>query len=573
MTESFSSVATTLTLADGLVLVSWFKPLLMLAVLGPWAWVVSAIYDKDAVRWYFKRQAWNLGHMAAAIAAVGVVLLAPLTFWITWPIMAVILIVDLAVYFLLRNADDRVPAGSKWRLNVGAWLEARAARKQAKVQAASVSMSIKGPKGVLQPPLKDSPEFEIRAAAEDLLRRALDARASQLDIMPAKANVYAAAVRVDGVQTVLSQLPAPQAIAVMDFLKGAAGLDVSDRRRKLRGDFKAGPSAMTMYDMSISTQGGSEGMRLTLLIEPAKQVTMKADELGLLPAQRQTLDELIRERKGVVLLAAPGDGGRTTTLYSVVKLHDAYTSNVQTLETEPQATLEGVRQNHFDANGEAEYATTVRSILRRDPQVLGVAECPDDATAKEVARSDGEQTRVYLSLRADSEFHALQIYLQRVGDKKAAAKSLHGVVSQKLARRLCANCRVPFQPTPDMLKKLGLPESVKQLYRKGGTVIMKDKEQTCPVCSGGGHFGQVGVFTVHAIGPAERDLIASEDWQGLRAAFRQHKEPSLREAGLQQVMLGQTTVEEVARITEERKPAPPKPAAGGEARPAQPAAT
>src|SRR5205085_10140609 len=119
---------------------------------------------------------------------------------------------------------------------------------------------------------------------------------------------------------------------------------------------------------------------------------------------------------GVVLLAAPADGGRTTTLYSVLKMHDAYTSNVQTVEMEPQDSLEGVRQNPFEAAGEGpEYSTFVRSILRRDPQVVGIAEMPDEQTAKEIARVDTERTRIYLSLRTDNVMTALQAWATAVG--------------------------------------------------------------------------------------------------------------------------------------------------------------
>jgi len=100
-----------------------------------------------------------------------------------------------------------------------------------------------------------------------------------------------------------------------------------------------------------------------------------------------------------------------------------------------------------------------------------------------------------------------------------------------------------------MLKKLGLPGTTKQLFRKGGQVLVKDKAQTCPVCSGNGFFGQIGVYEVHPIGDGERKLIAQNDITGLRAAFRQKKELSIQQAGIMHVVNGETSIEEVVRIT------------------------
>src|SRR5690606_21206990 len=136
----------------------------------------------------------------------------------------------------------------------------------------------------------------------------------------------------------------------------------------------------------LTTLGAQGGVRTTLLLDPEQAVQRKSDELGLLEPQMAEIKAIVEDGTGVVLLAGPADGGRTTTLYSIVKMHDAYTSNVQTVEIEPQDSLEGVRQNRFDEMAEGpEYSTLVRSILRRDPQVLAVAELPDANTAKEIA--------------------------------------------------------------------------------------------------------------------------------------------------------------------------------------------
>lgn len=559
----------TTTLAmDGLVLVSWWKPLLALLLLGGWAWVVSTIFDKDAARFYLKRRAWNLAHVCVGVAACACMFSGFLPFAIGLPAMAVILLADLIAYFVHHNKSDQVPAGVKWSTNPMDWVQVKKAAKAKKSkQAKGLAMVFRGPKGEVAAPEKETPEFELRLLAEDIVRKGVDVRASQIEILPGKEGIFGVMYTVDGVRQAGQQLSGQQGAAVIDFFKSAVGLDVNDRRRRLQGELKIGfgGAASTMTPTRITTMGTSSGQRLTMLIDPAKQVTLKLEDLGLLPNQLNDLKKIVEDRKGAVLISAPPDNGRTTTLYNMLKQHDAYTSNVQTVETDPQAVIEGVRQNVFDPQVDgAEYSTTVRSILRRDPDAVGVAEMPDENTAKEVARADHDHTRVYLGMSADSPFTAIQLYARAVGDQAKAAESLHGVIAQKLARRLCSNCKSPFPPTPDILKKLGLPAEVKQLYRKSGQVMVRDKQQTCPMCGGSGYFGQVGFFAVHPIGGEEQKLIAANDMTGLRNLFRQRKQPSIQSAGLQHVVLGDTSVEELVRVTQaaeaSKAPAPAAPA-------------
>ena len=104
-----------------------------------------------------------------------------------------------------------------------------------------------------------------------------------------------------------------------------------------------------------------------------------------------------------------------------------------------------------------------------------------DTIAKNIANADLDRSRVYLSLKAEDAISAIQLYVRGVGDAKLAAQGLHGVVAQKLLRTLCGNCKVAYTPTPEMRKKLGLPaDKVKQLFKKGGQVLIRNKPEICP---------------------------------------------------------------------------------------------
>jgi type IV pilus assembly protein PilB len=134
----------------------------------------------------------------------------------------------------------------------------------------------------------------------------------------------------------------------------------------------------------------------------------------------------------------------------------------------------------------------------------------------------------------------------------------------RLLRKVCTNCRVAYQPPPDMLKKLNLPaDKVQQLVKKGGQVLIKNKPEVCPVCQGTGYLGQEGVFEVFVFDDACREAIRSGNINALRAELRKKQFPTIAQAAMQKLVTLTTTVDEVIRITAEAAPpaAQPAPAA------------
>lgn len=547
-------------LGEAMVLVSWWKPLLLLAPFVPWAWLVSRVFDKHAARFHLPRANWNLMHMLVGVAALAGALLMPLegeaAFWISLGVVVVLLATDVAVFVLVTNKDERVPENLRLRLDFSQMGKAKAER-EAKRLAGKVELVLRRPdKSVVPVPGPETPEFAVRVAGEAMLLKAMENRATQVDVFPSgKENQYAVSYRVDTLPTPPEPMPAADAVRIIDFWKSVAKQDVQDRRRKQTEDVTI-ERADLKKKVRVSSIGSQAGMRLTLLVDPEGQVRRKAADLGLLEPQMTELKKLVEEERGVVLMGAPPDGGRTTTLYSVIKMHDAYTKNVQIVESDPQDLLEGARQNKWEQVVDGpEFSTLVRSILRRDPDILGVAELPDANTAKEIAKADHERTRVYVSVRGESPVQVLAGWVKLVGDADLASKGLHGVVVQKLLRKLCNNCRVAYQPSPEMVKKMGLPpDRVKQLFKKGGQVLIKNKPEVCPLCRGTGYMGLEGIFEVYQLGQDERKLVKAEDWSGLKVALKKRSLPTMQQAALKKAIDGITSVEEVMRVTAEARP-------------------
>ena len=557
------SLSASLTLAEAYFLVSPWKPVLFLLPILGWGVIITRIYDKHALQFHLGRRGWNILHVTAAVLAFLVGFLMPLPgivgLLVGLAVQCAILGIDLAIYPLKANRDERVPESHRVKIDLSAMQEAKKKKAEAK-QLGTSELIVRGPDKVPAPPPKaDAPEFAVRLAAEQVIIKARTARATRFEMIPAgKDNSYRVVHTVDSLQIPAETLPAAQAVPVMDMWKSMAKMDLQERRKKQTADL-AIEKGTEKFKVRLSTIGVQGGMKLAGIFDHDVAVRRKAADLGLLDPQKAELDKIVAEGTGVVLLAAPSGQGRTTLLYSIVRSHDAYTSNVQTLEFDVQDALEGVRQNVFEPLKEgAEFSTTLRSILRRDPSVVGVAEMPDAATALEVSKSEVDRVRIYLTLRTDSALSAIMTYAKAVGDNEQAAGSLRGVVAGKLIRNLCVNCRVAYQPPADLLKKLGLPaDKVTQLYKKGGQVLIKNKPEICPICAGGGYATVGGILEVYSIDESARQRIAAGDWNGLRTELRKRGLPTIQQAALRRAVDGFTSIEEVMRVTAEPKPAAP----------------
>jgi type II secretory ATPase GspE/PulE/Tfp pilus assembly ATPase PilB-like protein len=562
-------------LADGLILVSFWKPVVLILPFIGWGWIVTRVLDKHAARFFLPREMWNIGHMTAGLVALLLAVLMPVEgeggFWAGFGAVVLILLGDIVLFAQITNKDERVPEQFHLTLDFSKWTEARKAKADAKKAGKAELVIRASDKSLLGVPAIDAPEFQVRLAAESLLMRAMDARASQVELAPAgKENLYGAVLTIDGVRTAGATMPASDAVKIIDLWKAGAKLDVNERRKPLQGEvnIERGERKVKARVSSVGVQGG---MRLTLLFNPDQAVRFKPDKLGLLEAQMNELREIVADPKGTVILAGMPDGGRTSMMYSVLKLHDAYTTNVQTIELDVQDALEGIRQNVWDPMAEGpDFSTLTRSILRRDPDVVALAEVPDQNTAKEICKADQERSRIYASVKAPNALAGLQTWMKLVGDAEMGAKAAHGVVAVRLVRRLCSNCRVQYQPAPDMLKKLGLPaDKVKVLYKKGGQVILKKDPETCPACQGTGYAGQEGIFEAYKIGPAEQELLKAGDWNTLRTELRKRQLPSMQQAALRKAVDGTTSIEEITRVMAE----PQSPAPAGAQPAAKPAAS
>jgi general secretion pathway protein E len=552
-------------------LLSFYKPVLILLAVVPFAWLASSVIEKDVRFFHFPLAGWNWALAGTLVAGLAAALFIPI-FWVGWPLQ-VLMYVGLG-YGYWQYRDKQVPEKDKFDLFSAKFRASMESRKAAKAFAGATIVFLDGSGNKVPVPPREDPLAEVHMAAEQMIATALPARARRIELGPTPKG-YVPVRLIDGIRHAQEALPPETALRVIDYIKRVAGLDVNERRKRQTKDMRV-QAAGGRVNLTLTTWGGANGQALRIDVEREKQLTLPFESLGMLPAQVTALEEASAEvSQGVILVAVPPGMGLTSLSYALVGRHDPYLLNIKTLERLIERRVEGVEQEQFDATAPgADYATKLQSLVRRAPNVMMVSDVQDAGTGKVITNPNAGETLFYVCIPADSAVAAATAWARAVGDTSLAAARLRAIVVGRQVRTLCTECRQPYQASPEQAKRLGAPAGKPlQLYRAGGKVQVKNRIEECPACGGLGFVGTTGVYEVLRLDDAARKALASGDvaamYQAARRAFRS---PMIQEAAMVKVCAGQTSVEEVARVFAPKAAATagaPK-SASAQARPAAP---
>lgn len=532
------------TLAQSVFLMSFVKPVLLIVVAGGWAWVVTQL-DKDAAFYYLKRNQFNLIQLAAAVLGFGLMLLIPI-FWLGFPLGLLLLAGGIAGYVVYRNGQ--VPEAERWTADLESFRQRRAEAADAKMQR-KATLTMTNAKGAAVPiPTPGEPELGPYMVLDQLMTFALPRNASQIDLTvdteQAKYRVH-----IDGVRYPQEAPEPAEAVKLIDYIKQVSGMDTEDRRKKQQAKLSLRVEGSGTHQLNIVSAGSTRGLQMQINIDSERTSNIPLDHLGFAPNQLAAVRELLNEKDKAVIVTSAPQQGKTTTLYSFLQEHDPYTSMVVTLEEETLFELEGIDHNLI-ARGKpaSEFNERLAGLLRSDPSVVLVSGVADDKTAQLLAES-AKEVRCYIPMDKQDTTAALRSWLQMVGDPRLVGENLGAIIAQRLMRRLCHTCRVPYAPDPAALKKLNLPpDRVGELFRSSGKVMAKDKEILCPDCHGLGYRGRIGIFEVMMIDDQAARYIAANELDSLRLHLRKQKMLYLQEAALTKVVEGLTDIKEVTRV-------------------------
>ncbi|TDQ20935.1 general secretion pathway protein E [Raoultella sp. BIGb0149] len=345
--------------------------------------------------------------------------------------------------------------------------------------------------------------------------------------------------RVDGV---LREILRPQrrlAALLISRIKVMANLDIAEKRIPQDGRMalRIGGRAV---DVRVSTLPSGHGERVVLRLLDKNSVNLDLLTLGMPPALLQQVDELMARPHGIILVTGPTGSGKSTTLYAALSRLDARERNIMTIEDPVEYELEGIGQTQVNPRVEMTFARGLRAILRQDPDVVLVGEIRDGETAQIAVQASLTGHLVLSTLHTNSALGAIS-RLQDMGvEPFLLSTSLLAVLSQRLVRRLCPHCRRPGQADEETAIRMGVPAGTTLWHAAG-----------CAECGFTGYRGRTGIHELlrvddrvrMAIHRGENELTLG---QRLGADYI-----TLRRAGLEKVLSGITSWEEVVRVTEQ----------------------
>ena len=389
--------------------------------------------------------------------------------------------------------------------------------------------------GVLD--LKKSQTEPVIKMVNLLISQAIKARASDIHIEPGIGEV-SVRNRVDGILRDTLAMPKWIHAGVVSRLKIVSGLDIAERRLPQDGRIKVRYGERTL-DLRVSTLPTHCGEKVVLrLLDPVRDL-LSLDRVGLEPAQRRLLEAVLAQPQGAILVTGPTGSGKTSTLYAALSHLKSPGINIVSIEDPIEFQIQGINQVQVNERAGLSFASTLRSVLRQDPDVIMVGEIRDHETAEIAFQASLTGHLVFSTLHTNDTISAIVRLLDLGIEPFLAASSISLIIAQRLMRRLCSHCREAYQPPDDVVKRLRLADD-------GPAAVFRGKG--CPACQGTGFLGRIGVFEFLPIDAAMRELIAQRASEGsVRREANAKGFVSLIESAAAKIRAGLTSPDEVLR--------------------------
>ena len=352
---------------------------------------------------------------------------------------------------------------------------------------------------------------------QQIFEKAIGMRSTDIHLEPKAAEELTVRCRIDGIMQNVSTLKGSAAKAVVSAIKVCANMDIAERRRPQDGTFavlKGGHK----FDVRAASGPTNFGEKMALRLLDADSTVIKGGltSLGMRDSMLKTLQAIVQQPHGMLIVCGPTGSGKTTTLYVALSEIDVLSRNIVTIEDPIEYQLENISQTAVNTAADLTFAKILLSVLRQDPDVITTLHANDTATTITRLLDIGIDTSLIQS-------------------------AITAVLAQRLVRVLCPKCKEPYPAPAEFRQKLGVPAD------KEVTIY---KEKGCPACHGTGYKGRTGVHELLVFDNAIRELLVEHpSIQAIRAASRKAGTRTLQESGIAKVLAGITSINEIVRVT------------------------
>ncbi len=376
-----------------------------------------------------------------------------------------------------------------------------------------------------------------------IIERAVTERASDIHIEP-REDKLTVRMRIDGLLIDILTVPRELQSSVIARIKVMANLDIAERRVPQDGRFNVKIKNKDI-DVRISTLPTIYGEKIVARLLDKSSGNIDRTSIGLRGDDLVKYDKLIKIKNGVILIVGPTGSGKSTTMYAMINDLNTREVNLVTLEDPVEYNVDGVNQVQINEKTGMTFAKGLRAILRQDPDIIGIGEIRDGETAEIAMRSAITGHVVLSTIHTSDALGTIERLVDMGVEPYLVASALKGVLSQRLVRRVCPNCRQPYHPTEEEQQSLGLPYDPERVFYKG---------KGCPHCFDTGYRGRTAVFEIFPLTIDVRRMVARG--AGREAIERKLTDPasgfvSLKDSAIKLVEEGVTTTDEVLRVVYE----------------------
>jgi type IV pilus assembly protein PilB len=388
---------------------------------------------------------------------------------------------------------------------------------------------------------KEAEEAPIVKLVNMILTDAVRERANDIHIEPQEKEIRIR-YRIDGVLQEKMRSPKKLQPGITSRIKIMARLDISQRRMPQDGRFGLTIDKKPI-DFRVATLPTIYGEKIALRVLEKESIMIHLDDLGFLPDALERFQSAFNKPYGAILVTGPTGSGKTTTLYAALSILNSKEKNLITVEEPVEYRLPSVNQVQVNPRTGLTFASALRSILRHDPDIVMIGEVRDKETAIIAIEAALTGHLVLTTLHTNDAPSALTRLTEMGIEPFLTSSAIDCIVAQRLARRLCLNCRKPYKPSRKALLEIGFPlddNNVPTLYKAVG----------CKMCSNTGYRGRIGLFEVLLVTEQiERLIVNKATTDEIAKVAREEGMRPLRFDGYEKVKQGITTIEEVMRVT------------------------
>jgi len=415
-----------------------------------------------------------------------------------------------------------------------------------------VELDVDGGEGVEGESAEKSAKTGLGAEEEEALRapvvrfvdlmlsQAVKSRSSDIHIEPLEKSMQIR-MRVDGILTDMVPPSRNMQAAIITRIKIISNMNIAERRLPQDGRFKIKASGREI-DVRVSSIPTIYGEKVVMRILDASTVSHDIMKLGLEPRILKEFKKILSRPHGIIIVTGPTGSGKSTTLYSVLNYLKDPAKNITTVEDPVEYRLEGINQIQVKPEIGLDFASSLRSILRQDPDIILLGEIRDKETVNMAIKASLTGHLVLSTFHTNDAPSAISRLNYMGIEPYLLVSSLELVIAQRLVRKVCENCRKPVSPGEDILRELRVtPAQLKKAFFYQG--------RGCKNCNGSGYLGRLPIVEFLVLDSEIKELIMNGGQESaIRAMSRQKGYDGLFENGVSKVLAGLTTPEEVFRV-------------------------